>query len=299
MNLKRLSALAVVTLAATLLTACASTPDSSPEASGSNEGTTSTFPAGSTMERISQAGTMTAAVKFDTPGFGLTGLSDTPKGFDVEITKLIAAKLGVKPDDIEYIEGLANLREEVLERNEVDMVIATYTMNEERAKRVSFAGPYYMAGQQIMVSADNSTITGPDSLKSNPDQKVCTNTGSTPAQNIQPYLADPSQLVLFDVVSKCADALRTGQVQAVTDDNTNLLGLVSESDGKFKLVGDKFSEEPYGIGISKGDVEFCKFIDETLTEAVKSGEYEKAWKATGGQVEGSTTPTLPELAPCS
>jgi glutamate transport system substrate-binding protein len=176
------------------------------------------------------------------------------------------------------------------------MVVATYTINDERKERISFAGPYYQAGQQVMVAADDDTITGPESFTDNPDAKVCSVTGSTPSENIREYLANDDQLVLFEEYSDCADALENGQVQAVTTDNVILLGFVSESDGAFKLVGEQFTEEPYGIGIPKGDVEFCQFINDTLQENEEA--YVEAWEATAGQVEGTETPELPEPDEC-
>ncbi|MGW2332198.1 glutamate ABC transporter substrate-binding protein [Streptomyces sp. NPDC001700] len=257
------------------------------------------FPAGTTMAKIAKAGTLRAGVKFDQPGFGMTGLSETPQGFDVEITKIIAAKLGIAPDHIKYTETPTGVREEVLGRGEVDLVTATYTINDERKKRVSFAGPYYEAGQRLMVKKGNDTITGPDSL-AKAKAKVCTATGSTPSENIKKYLSGSDRLVLFDVMSKCADALRTGQVDAVTTDDVILMGLAGDSNGAFKVVGPKFSKEPYGIGIAKGDTKFCRFIDETLAEAAKSGAYQKAWKDTAGKLDHSQpAPTLPKADACS
>jgi glutamate transport system substrate-binding protein len=205
--------------------------------------------------------------------------------------------MGIAPDKIEWVEAPSKVREEVIEQDKVDMVVATYTINDKRKERVSFAGPYYVAGQQLMVKSDNDKIKGPEDLKANPDQKVCSVTGSTPSENIRQYLANDNQLVLFDVYDKCADALRTGQVQVVTTDNVILLGFVSKSKGDFKLVGDKFTEEPYGIGIKKGDTAFCEFIDKTLQE--NKDAYQKAWEDTAGKVEGAQTPTLPQADPCS
>jgi glutamate transport system substrate-binding protein len=149
------------------------------------------------------------------------------------------------------------------------------------------------------VKSDDSKITGPDTLKANPDAKVCSVAGSTPAENILQYLASPNQLVTFDVYSKCADALRTGQVSVVTTDNVILLGLVGKSDGAFKVVGDTFTKEPYGIGIKKGDTAFCTFINDTLKAAAADGSYEKAWTSTAGKVEGSEVPTLPAADACA
>ena len=194
------------------------------------------------------------------------GLDDKPQGFDVEVAKIIAGAMGIKPDDITWKESPSAVREQVIEDGDVSFVVATYTINDERKQRITFAGPYYQAGQQLMVKSDNTKIKGPDDLKTNPDAKVCSVTGSTPSEQIKPYLADPKQLVLFDVYDKCANALRTGQVDVVTTDNVILLGFVSKSKDDFKLVGEQFTKEPYGIGIKKGDVAFCEFINKTLKE---------------------------------
>ncbi len=255
------------------------------------------FEAGTTMAEIADAGTLRVGTKFDQPGFGLENLEGDVEGFDVEVAKIIAGALGIAEEDIEFSEATSAVREEVIEDDEVDMVVATYTINDERKERITFAGPYYVAGQQIMVAADDDTITGPESLADNPDSKVCSVTGSTPSENIREYLAGDDQLVLFEEYSQCADALENGQVAAVTTDNVILLGFVAESDGAFKLVGDQFTEEPYGIGIAKGDVEFCEFINQTLQD--NEDAYLEAWEATAGQVEGTETPELPEADECA
>jgi glutamate transport system substrate-binding protein len=254
------------------------------------------FASGTTMAELQSAGEMTVGTKFDQPGFGLLGLDDVPEGFDVEVAKIIAGALGIAPEDITWKESTSDIREQVIEDGEVDMVVATYTINEERAQRITFAGPYYEAGQQLMVLEENDSIAGPEDLAGNPDSKVCSVTGSTPSEQIKEYLASDDQLVLFDVYEKCADALSNGQVDVVTTDNVILLGFVSQSDGEFKLVGEQFTEEPYGIGIPKGDVEFCEFINETLQD--NEDEYVAAWERTAGENEGTETPELPDPAEC-
>ena len=249
------------------------------------------------MAEIAEAGTMTVGTKFDQPGFGLLGLDDVPEGFDVEVAKIIAGAMGIAEDDIEWVQASSDIREQVIEDGEVDMVVATYTINDERKQRVTFAGPYYEAGQMLMVAEDQDAIEGPEDIAENPDLKVCSVTGSTPSETIREYLADEDQLVLFDIYDKCADALSNGQVDIVTTDNVILLGFVSESDGAFKLVGEQFTEEPYGIGIEKGDVEFCEFINETLQE--NEDAYLEAWDRTAGEVEGTEAPELPEPDECA
>ena len=256
-----------------------------------------TFEAGTTMATIAAAGKMKVGTKFDQPGFGLKGLDGQLAGFDVEVAKIIAGALGVKPESIEWVESPSKVREERIEKGEVDLVAATYTINDKRKERITFAGPYYVAGQQLMVKSDNTKIKAPEDLKANADQKVCSVTGSTPSEQIKPFLASEAQLVLFDVYNKCADALRTGQVQVVTTDNVILLGFVSKSDKAFKLVGEQFTKEPYGIGIKKGDVKFCEFINKTLKD--NEAAYNKAWADTAGKVEGASAAKLPEAAACS
>ncbi len=258
---------------------------------------TSTFEAGSTMAKLAAAGTIKIGTKFDQPGFGLKGLSGAPEGFDVDVAKIIAGAMGISADNIEWVETPSKVREEVIEQGKADMVVATYTINDKRKERISFAGPYYVAGQQLMVAADDNTITGPESLKDNPDVKVCSVVGSTPAENIKQYLANDSQLVTFDIYDKCASALRNKQVGVVTTDNVILLGFVAESDGGFKLVGDQFTDEPYGIGIEKGDTAFCEFINTTLKDNEEA--YNQAWASTAGAVEGAAAATLPPADACA
>lgn len=257
----------------------------------------STFEAGSTMAKLAEAGKIRVGTKFDQPGFGLKGLSGAPEGFDVDVAKIIAGAMGISADNIEWVETPSKVREEVIEQGKADMVVATYTINDKRKERISFAGPYYVAGQQLMVAADDNTITGPESLKDNPDVKVCSVVGSTPAENIKKYLANDSQLVTFDVYDKCANALRTNQVGAVTTDNVILLGFVAESDSGFKLVGEQFTDEPYGIGIKKGDTAFCEFINTTLKDNEEA--YNQAWASTAGAVEGAEAAQLPQADACS
>lgn len=301
--MRSLRTLALAGTAATLLTltACGGGGQLSDEeaADQPTADTSATFEAGTKMAEISDAGKITIGTKFDQPGFGLANLENVPEGFDVDVAEYIAAKLGVEPDGIEWVPSPSAQREDLIANGDVDLVVATYTINDTRKERITFAGPYYVAGQQIMVAADNDVITGPDDLKTNPDQKVCSVTGSTPAENIREYLADPSQLVEFAGYSDCAAQLSSGQVQAVTTDNVILTGLVAGSDGAFKLVGEQFTEEPYGIGITKGDVAFCTFINETLATMSEDGSYEEAWKATAGQYEGTEVPTLPTADTCA
>ena len=268
----RTAALACTAAAVLALTACGGDDSSTEDAAEQPSADTSaTFEAGTTMAEIQAAGTMSIGTKFDQPGFGLANLQRVPEGFDVDVAEYIAAAMGVAAEDITWTEAPSAQREDLIVNGDVDLVAATYTINDTRKERITFAGPYYVAGQQIMVKEDNTTISGPDDLKANPDVQVCSVTGSTPAENILTYLASPDQLTTFEVYDDCVAAMQNGQVDALTTDNVILTGYVAENEGEFKLVGEQFTEEPYGIGITKGDVAFCEFINETLTQMSEDG----------------------------
>jgi glutamate transport system substrate-binding protein len=274
------------------IAACGSSASSSTEPTVA---ATASFEKGTTMARLADAGSITVGTKFDQPLFGLKGLDNKPVGFDVEIAKIIAGELGINADKIQWIETPTKVRDEAVSTGKVDIAVATYTINESRKERVTFGGPYYKAGTELMVKSD-SDITGTESL-SKPEVKVCTATGASYIDAITKFLADPGQLVQFDVYSKCADALRTGQVDAVAADSSILLGIATNAKNEFKIVGESFYDQFFGIGIKKGDIPFCEFINETLTKSVEDGRYKTAWEKTGGTVQPEVPP-LPELAKC-
>lgn len=291
------AATAALAASALLLVGCSGSV--APTADGDTPAVAETtdFAAGSTMARLAEAGEITIGTKFDQPLFGLKGLDNQPTGFDVEIGKIIAGELGIPADKINFIETNTKVRDEAVMSGKTDMVIATYMITEERQERVTFAGPYYNAGTLTMALADNDAITGIESV-GDPAVKVCAATGSADLDAISENLADPkAQLVLFDVYSKCADALRTGQVDAIAADSTILLGLGAESDGEFKIVGESYLDQLFGIGITKGDVEFCTFINDTLRASVEDGRFADAWTKTAGTVVPEV-PELPEFLEC-
>ncbi|MBQ1026643.1 glutamate ABC transporter substrate-binding protein [Micromonospora sp. C95] len=289
----RMTRIAAIAAAATLtlgMAACGG--DDAGEGTGA--GTDKDFAAGSTMERLNQAQAIKIGTKFDQPLFGLKGLDGKPQGFDVEIGKIVAEELGIPEDKIEWVETPSTVREQRIEEGAVDIVVATYTINDTRKERIDFAGPYYIAGQTILVKADENEITGPDSFKTT-GKKVCSVQGSTPAANIEQYLSNVGeQLVVFDVYTKCLDALKGGQVDAITTDNVILSGYMSQNEGQFKLVGDTFTEEPYGIGLKKGDNDFRTFLNDTLEKIFEDGRYLQAWKDTAGKID-SADPKIPTV----
>ncbi|MDF9748768.1 glutamate ABC transporter substrate-binding protein [Arthrobacter sp. ES3-54] len=248
------------------------------------------FAADSTMAKLASAGKITIGTKFDQPLFGQKGLDGKPIGFDVEIGKLVAAKLGIPADKIEWVETVSANREQFIKQGKVDMIVATYTINDKRKAEVDFAGPYYEAGQALMVNKDNNTITKPEDVKG---KNVCSVTGSTPASTIvEKYGA---VLVPAATYSACLEPLRNKQVEAITTDNVILAGFVAKEPDAFKLASEEtFTKEPYGIGLKKGDTAFRTFINDQLEAFDKDGSYKKAWEDTAGTVI-KTAPALPTI----
>jgi glutamate transport system substrate-binding protein len=263
-------------------------------AGGSSTETTSpaaeevTFDEGTTMAALNEAGTVTIGTKFDQPLFGLMGPSGVPEGFDVEIGKIIASNLGIAEEDIEWVETVSANREPFIENGQVDFVVATYTINDKRKEVVSFAGPYYMAGQSILVLADNEDITSEADLVGQP---VCSVTGSTPAAKLEEIGATP---VLTDTYSNCLEPLRNGTVVAVSTDNVILAGLAAQNEGEFKVVGEPFTSEPYGIGLALEDDDFRMWINDVLEASYEDGSYEAAWNETAGTVLPFVEPPTPD-----
>ena len=291
MRVGRTMRLAGAVLALTLAAAACGGDDNGGGDGGGQVNQGASFPEGTTMARLKQAGTVKVGTKFDQPLFGLKNLEGKPEGFDVEIAKLIAGEMGIAADKIQWVETVSANREPFIQQGKVDYVVATYTINDERKQVVDFAGPYYEAGQDIMVAKGNpEAIAGPDDLAG---KKVCSVTGSTPAENIRGNYPK-AQLTEFDVYSKCAEALKNGQVQAVTTDNVILLGLVSQDEEAFELVGNPFTKEPYGIGLKKGDTQFRTFINDTLDKIEQDGRWLKAWNDTAGKV-APEEPTPPAI----
>jgi len=239
-------------------------------------------------------GKVVIGVKFDQPGLGLKE-GDTYTGFDVQVANYVAKELGYT--EVEFKESPSAQRETLIQSDQVKMIFATYSITDDRKQKISFAGPYFIAGQDLLVKADNTDITGPDSLNG---KKLCSVTGSTSAKKIKDNYASGVQLQEFDTYSKCVEALSAGSIDAVTTDNVILAGFAAQPQyqGKLKVVGKPFSEERYGVGIKKGDTELCGKINTALDKMVADGAWEKALNdtvgASGFKPDAATNPPKPD-----
>jgi glutamate transport system substrate-binding protein len=218
-------------------------------------------------------------IKFDQPGLGLKAGSDY-KGLDVDVAKYVAKELGYDADKIEWVQAPSAQRETLISTGQVKLIFATYSITDARKEKVSFAGPYFIAGQDLLVRADDSSITGKDSLKG---KKLCSVTGSTSAQKVKADVPDVN-LQEFGTYSECVAALDSKTVDALTTDNTILAGYASQEQykGKFKVVGQPFSTEKYGVGLKKGDKDTCEKVNAALKKMIDDGSWQKAVDANLG-----------------
>ncbi len=219
-----------------------------------------------------ESGKIRIGIKFDQPGLGFKK-SGTYVGFDVDVAKYVAKKLGYSEDEIVWKEAPSKQREAMLQNGDVDMILATYSITDERKNAVSFAGPYFVAGQDLLVRKDDHSINGPEDLNG---KRLCSVTGSTSAATVKEKFASEVQLMEQPGYAECATALFSGIVDAVTTDDIILAGLASASRGKLRVVGKPFTQEYYGVGIKKGDTTLAKKINAAITEMIKDGSWERA-----------------------
>ena len=252
------------------------------------------FDDGTRMKELAEAGSIKIGVKYDQPGLGFKdAASDVPTGFDVEMAKVLAASLGLdpeNPDEVEWVETISDNREPFLQDGTVDLVLASYSITDERRQVVGHAGPYLVTGQQLLVAAD-SDIEDVADVKG---EEVCSVTGSTSLDNIEAEGAKP---VCFDTYSECVEKVLDGTVSAMSTDGTILAGYAAQNEGELKVVGEEFSEERIGVGYSQDYPEMCQWIVDTITAAYEDGTYEEAFNATLGP-SGVEVPELPEMDAC-
>ena len=298
MNRRRWWTIALLLVVALTGAACGSDDDggNAADSTTTTEAGPPEFEAGTTMAKLQQAGKIKIGVKYDQPGFGQRNPTNNKvEGFDVEIGKLIGAAIfGGTADEaegkIEFVEAVSKNREPFIQDGTVDLVIATYTINDTRKQVVDFAGPYFVAKQDILVKKDDTAIKGVEDLNG---KKVCTVQGSTSEKNVRAK-APTADVTLFDTYAKCVEALGDGRVVAVTTDNTILAGFASTSNGAYKLVEKPFSDEPYGIGLKKGDEAFRTFLNETLEKLFDNDSWADAFESTLGTL-GLKTPEPPTI----
>ncbi|MET9645882.1 glutamate ABC transporter substrate-binding protein [Streptomyces syringium] len=249
------------------------------------------LPASPTWRKAKKRGHLVVGAKEDQPYLGEKDpASGAYSGFDIEIARMMSASLGFDPKTIAFRTIASANRETALQNGQIDYYVGTYTINDLRKRQVGFAGPYYIAGQSLLVRAKDSDIDGPQDLDG---EKVCSAAGSTPLQRIEREYPK-AVAVAYDTYSICVDNLLSLQVDAVTTDDSILMGYAAKVPAELKVVGKPFSKEPYGIGVPRADNALRFALDDALVAHEKNGDWKKAYDATLG-LSGVPAPPPPPV----
>ena len=243
---------------------------------------------------IKEAGVLKTGGTKTAPVFSLEdATTGEVSGFDTAIGQVLARYIIGGSDDartlLDITQVTSDTRETVLGNGSVQAVIATYTITPERAKKIDFAGPYYSSGQAVLVRADESKITGVSDLAG---VKVAVQSGSSSITALQ-KAAPQAEQTPFNDHNTCLSALETKQVDAYVVDESLLLSAMQGSEA-FKIVGEPFTQDPYGIGLPQGS-DAKAFVNAFLKEIYDDGTWEKIWKATIGVITGGDAPKPPVI----
>ena len=236
-----------------------------------------------TVSGAAEGGKLTIGISFDQPGLGYkegdTSGAGSYSGFDVDTAIYVAQALGVPKENITWVQADPADRETLLENGDVDMVFSTYSITDDRKKVVDFAGPYFLAHQDLLVRRNETDITGPDTLNG---RVLCSVTGTTSSQYIKDHYLGKITLTEYPRFSDCVAALANSQVDAVTTDDVILAGFAAQDQykGKLKLVGHGFTDERYGVGIPKGDTDRVNQVNDALKQYIADGSWKAALDAT-------------------
>jgi len=231
------------------------------------------MPAGSTMAEIQRRGRLVLGTSQDTLLFSSRNpFTGKVEGFDVDMARLIAAAIFGDPDKIQIKVIGYDKRVSSAVDGSVDIVADTMTANCARWKDVNFSTIYYDAGQKVLVSSD-STAKSIDDLGG---KKVCAAVGSTSLDNIGKAASKP-QPVGKASFGDCLVAFQQNEVDAISTDDTILAGMAAQ-DPYAKVVGPKFTEEPYGLAMSPKSPEFTRFVNAVLDKARTDGTWAATYK---------------------
>jgi glutamate transport system substrate-binding protein len=247
------------------------------------------FPAGSVMAGLVAKGSINIGVKYDIPHLGyLSPSSHQLEGFDVAMGRIIAERLGVQPH---FVRVESSNRISLLKEGKVDLLIATMTINEARAREIDFSYPYLQAHQRLLVRT-GSPVTSVDALEAH-RANVCSVRGSSPSTTIR-LLAPDAHFTETGDHSECMEKLEQGRVDAMTTDDVILEALRSRNPTFLQVVGEPLTIEPYGMGVAKGHPEFVDFVNETIRQVKADGRWQALYNQWIRPVIGSPEKPIPD-----
>jgi glutamate transport system substrate-binding protein len=242
-----------------------------------------------TFTKAQSRGNLIVGVKADQPNLGYKDADGKRCGFDIEVARMVSAGLGLDPDKIQYKEIPSANRETAIAGGEIDYYVGTYSITDKRKKQVGFAGPYFIAGQDLLVRKDDTSMdAGKTALKG---KKVCSATGSTPIQRVKDeQLTEASNISEFKTYSECVSQLLDKKVDTVTTDDAILKGYAATAPDELRVVGKPFSTEKYGIGVPLADKAMRDQVNTILEKSASDGTWKAIYDATLGKSGSDSTP---------
>jgi polar amino acid transport system substrate-binding protein len=229
---------------------------------------------------IKKAGVLKAAVFDANPPFGTVDAKTKELvGYDVDFAKLFAEKLGVK---LELVPTNPANRIPLIQSGKVDLIVADITITDERAKVIDFSVPYFVTGQQFLVRVKSG-----DKIDDYATARVGAVKGTTGEQQVKARLPQ-AKVISYDDIPLAFQALRSGNVQAITQDSSILTGLLAAAPdkAKYKILPDFISVENIGIGLKKGETSLLDQVNAILVASEKDGSalkiYDK-WFGSGSR----------------
>lgn len=234
-------------------------------------------------------------VKPDQPGLGIEKEDGTFEGFDVDVAKYVAGRLGFEPDEITFTATPSSEREDKLKNGSVQLIFASYSITPVRKTEVNFAGPYYVAHQDTLVRGDDTVIKKVQNLQG---RRLCAVEGSNSWRRVIEEKLIPAHHVSATSYSECIQKLLAGQVDAVSTDDLILAGFAAAQGKRVKIINAPFTDEKYGVGIAKGDLDGCEAVNKAITEMYQDGTAARLLEKWFGRTTLKLTKTVPQFEGC-
>ncbi len=234
------------------------------------------------LDDIRKAGVLRAAVFDGNPPFGsVDEKTHDIVGYDIDFAQAIADKIGVK---LQLVPTNPANRIPLLQSDKADLIVADITITPERAKVIDFSYPYFVTGQQFLVG-----VSAPDKLDAYAEARIGAVKGTTGEQALHTQFPK-ARVLAYDDLPLTLTALRNGNVVAITQDGSVLVGVLAGAPdkAKYKILPDLLSREEIGIGARKGEKALLDQVNQTLLELEKNGQAAQIYDRWFGK--GSKTP---------
>ncbi len=226
-----------------------------------------------TLEKINRTGVFTIGTRTSSPPFGYINKQNEWVGFSIDLARLVHKSIEKKLNKaikFELKESTPATRIPLLSSGAVDLIAGTMTDTRARRDSVDFSLTFFVTGAQFLVK-EGGPIRGIQDITG---KRVGAQQGSTNERIIRERVPQ-AQLVVFPDQPAAFTALVQGRVDTYTNDGVQLAGLKAKAPNpkEWKIVGDFYSYEPYGMAMRKNDSDLRAIVNNSLMEAIEGGEY--------------------------